>query len=79
MQISRHFGTHLLDTEQWRCQEHFGANIDFRRVCFSVKETRKNHRDSSPVNKMDCGAVAEFPFPGIPKPVYTCGHMHSHE
>ena len=26
-----------VDTDQWHCQEHFGANIDVCRYCFSVK------------------------------------------
>ena len=71
MQISRLFWAHPVDTEQLRCQEHFGANTDVWRVCFSVKKTGKSQRDLSLVNKTDCGAVPQFPFPGIPE-VGTC-------
>ena len=36
-QISILFWAHPVDTEQWHCQEHFGANIGVCRDCFSVK------------------------------------------
>ena len=35
--------------------------------------------DSSMMNKADCGAVQQFPFPGNQEPVYTCGHLHYHK
>ena len=76
MQISTLFGTHSSDTEKWTCQEHFGTNIGVLRGCFSVKETGKDHRASSLVNKIDGGAVPQFPSPGNLEQVYTCGHMH---
>ena len=31
------------------------------------------------MNKMDGGAVPQFPSPGNPEQVYTCGHMHCYE
>ena len=80
MQMIRLVGEHPVYNEQWHCQEHFEANMDVWRGCFSVKQTGENNRDSNLVNKADCGgAVPQFLFPENPKPVYIFGHLHCHE
>ena len=38
-------------------------------IVFSVKSIGKKHRDSRLVNKADCVAVPQFPFPENPEPV----------
>ena len=77
MQIICLFGAHPVDTENWHCQQHFGANIDVWIDCFFSKITKK--KSQSLVYTADCGAVPQFPFAGNPEPVYTCGHQHCHE
>ena len=67
-----------MDTELWHCQEHFVAIINVRDF-LSVNKTRTSNRDSLLAKEMDCGAVPQFPFPGNPEPVYTCGHTYCHE